>query len=89
MNTELLAGLSFITVMNLSWYEEGDGVICNSKNEEGKYAGWLLNDRGSRPVFNTPWCFDTAELAEDHVRKVIQAAKENISNWKSCQDNTK
>ena len=74
----ILAGLSWMTVMNLKW-SEPDCVRTETAgpDSEGKFTGWILTLEG-RPVINTP-PFDTAEQATAHIHAVIKAAKAYVN----------
>jgi len=70
----ILAGLSWMTVMNLKWFDPDYGHISSSgPDSNGKFTGWILTLEG-RPVINTP-PFDTPELAIERVKAVITACK--------------
>jgi hypothetical protein len=70
----ILAGLSWMTVMNLKWYEpDAAHVTASGPDSNGKFTGWILTLEG-RPVVNTP-PFDSAELAINHIHAVIKACK--------------
>jgi len=74
----ILAGLSWMTVMNLKWSEEGCYHIKTSgPDSNGKFTGWILTLEG-RPVVNTS-PFDTAEDATNHIHAVIKAAKAYVN----------
>src|SRR6185436_10583026 len=71
----ILAGLSWMTVMNLKWAEPNGMLIRVSEpGSDGRFTGWILTLEG-RPVVNTP-PFDTAELATHHVHAVIKGCKD-------------
>lgn len=75
-SSDLLGGLSVMTVMNLKWAEDEDMVIAHGgpSKGNGKYCGWITNLDG-RPVVNSDAIFDTPEEAEDHMRKVVAACR--------------
>lgn len=75
--SELLAGLSRMTVFNIKCAEADviDKCITSAgPDAKGKFAGWLVTPDG-RPLISTPASFDTAALAEEHMRKVVAAAR--------------
>ena len=75
-STALLAGLSFLTVLNLKHSEDEHICVTHSgPDKNGKYRGFITTIE-RRPVINTEPVFDTASDAESHMRLVISAARE-------------
>lgn len=70
---ELLAGLTVGTIISLKHAELEDFKITHS-HKDGKYAGWITTLEG-RPVVNTDLIFYSSVDAENHMRRVHDAAK--------------
>lgn len=75
---ELLAGLSFITILNLKDIDKdiSEVVTYSGPNEEGKYRG-MITTLNYRPVVTTQFTFETSDDAVNHMWEVVAAAKRN------------
>jgi hypothetical protein len=73
---DLLGGLTLGTVLNLKW-SEGDSMSVThaGPDNSGKYAGFITTLEG-RPIVSSKPAFASGASAEEHMRKVIKAARE-------------
>lgn len=81
-SSALLAGLSFLTVINLKHSEdEYLNYTHAGPAKNGKYLGWITTREG-RPIINSEPMHDTPEAAVAHMRSVVVACRawENPAN---------
>lgn len=75
-SSALLGGLTLGTVLNLKW-TDGDSMTVThaGPDDDGKYAGFITTLEG-RPIVSSKAAFESGASAEEHMRKVINAARE-------------
>lgn len=74
-DTKLLAGLTVSTVLMLKLSDADSLSITHAgPTEDGKYIGWIITKEG-RPLIHANTTFDSATDAEEHMHKVIAAAR--------------
>lgn len=76
--SDLLAGLTVMTVINLKHSDDEFLIYTHSGPHEGKYAGWLLTKEG-RPIINSQPTFENGEAAAAHMKLVVAACR----SWES------
>ena len=76
--SELLAGLSVMTVINLKHSGDEYMIYTSSGPHEGKYSGWILTKEG-RPIINSQPTHANREAAIAHMKSVVAACR----SWES------
>lgn len=84
--SDLLAGLSVMTVINLKHSDDEYLIYTQSGPFEGKYVGWLLTREG-RPIINSQPTHENGDAAIAHMKAVVAACRawESPANAKLCE----